>query len=145
MATTADGYADNCTGRATVDVLNPSCGDLPASTASARQTNEIYVSAVGASAKTASACAQSTLEYTIWQRDATTGQWSVGPSGVAYGVLAGGYCNISAPAYHPVSKDWSEFEISAVAYEPTELPAAIMPAAASRKLLDVNFDVSFVQ
>jgi hypothetical protein len=68
----------------------------------------------------------------------------VGPSGVAYGVFSEGYCNISAPSYHPVSQDWSEFEISAAAYEPSEVPA-IVPAAASRKFLNVNFDVSFVQ
>jgi hypothetical protein len=135
-ATTTDGYTNNCAGRATIDVATPNC-------ASQTQADEIYVVAVG-STESSAACAASYLDYTITGVSAASGVSSVLASGKAYGVFAGGYCGLEAPASYPVSAEWSGLQISADAYQPA--PGTLTDGgvtATATVPVNVTFSVSF--
>jgi hypothetical protein len=136
-ATTTDGYTNNCAGRATIDVATPSCD-------SQTQKDEIYIVAVGLSTESSAACAASYLDYTIAGTSAASGVSSVLASGKAYGVFAGGYCGLEAPASYPVSAEWSALQISADAYQPASGTLTDGGVAATETVpVNVTFSVSF--
>jgi hypothetical protein len=139
MATTTSGYTNNCTGRAWVDFSTPKCA-VPSTNV---QYDEIMVSAVGISSLSAAACAQTYLDYTIWGESAATSAWSVAESGRAYGVYQNGYCDLAAPTYYPVSADWTQFEISADAYETGYIRLLNGTVTEFQVPVNVFFDASF--
>jgi hypothetical protein len=139
MVTSTAGYTDNCAGRITVEYTTPKCA-VPAP----QQFDEIHINAVGLSVSTAAACTSSYLDYTISALSTATNTWSTLESTRVHGTyLSDGTCILDIEA-DPVSAAWSQFEISADAYEPVSLFFGGRPISFFAPV-NVSIDASFIQ
>jgi hypothetical protein len=137
--TSAAGYTNNCAGRMTVEYTTPKCA-VPAP----QQFDDIQINAVGLSVSTAAACTSSYLDYTISALSTATSTWSTLESARVHGTYLGdGTCILGVEA-DPVSAAWSQFEISADAYQPESLFYGGRSISFYAPV-NVSIDASFIQ
>ena len=114
-ATTTSGYTNNCSGRATVEFTEPTCGSAGPHPA---QWDELHIDAIDVNSLSATDCASAYLDYYFWGLNVSTNNWDTIQSGRLYGTYTGSACSLNVQAFPP-SAEYSQIEMSGDAYMPS--------------------------